>query len=502
VTVPLTTQAIAAALDRAGELVAMRGSVPATFTGITDDSRLVAPGALFIAVRGHTVDGHDYLAAAARGGAVAAIVEDPARTALPAMVVRDGRRAAGIAAAAAWGEPARDLTLVAVTGTNGKTTTVGMLRHLLHEPSNPAASVGTLGVLTGSEGHPLPGGSGLTTPGPVEMHRALRALVDAGVRSVAMEVSSHSLEQRRVEGLRFAAAVFTNVTRDHLDYHGSMEAYVAAKARLVEYLAPDGVAVVNADDPAWETLGVTPRRVQFGLAARGDVTASDVRFTAQGSTWWLEAGAERAGVRLPLLGDFNVMNALGAAATAWALGQRTDRLAARLSAMPQIPGRLERILECPTVLRDYAHTPDALERAMDAVRPFTTGRLIVVFGAGGDRDRGKRPLMGAVAAEKADLAIVTSDNPRTEDPERILDDIERGMPPSGHERIEDRRAAIARALELAGAHDVVLLAGKGHETYQIRGTQSFPFDERAIVTELAAARGQDPGAGGAPPRRS
>ena len=479
------------ALNRSGELRETRGDLPARFEGITDDSRRVRPGHLFIAVRGHDADGHDYLADAVRRGAAGTIVEDALRSSGPAIVIRDSRRAAGIAAAAAYGHPARGIQIAAVTGTNGKTTTVAMMRHVLHDDASPAASIGTLGVLTGRQGDTLPGGQGLTTPGPVELQRLLRALADAGVRRVAMEVSSHSLDQRRVQGVSFAAAVFTNLTHEHLDYHGTMEAYLAAKAKLVEYLAPDGVIVVNADDASWERLGGSHRRVRFGLKGSGlDVTAREIGYGGEGSTWSLVAGREHAAVRLPLLGDFNVMNALGAGATAWAFGADARTIAARLSTLPQVPGRLERLHDTPTVLRDYAHKPHALESALRAVRPFVRGRLIVVFGCGGDRDRAKRPIMGAIAEREADVVILTSDNPRTEDPERILDEIEGGMQRS-HERIEDRRQAIARALAIAGGDDVILLAGKGHETYQIRGTTTLPFDERTIVRELVAE-----GAGG------
>jgi UDP-N-acetylmuramoyl-L-alanyl-D-glutamate--2,6-diaminopimelate ligase len=476
------------ALRRAGLLVGERGTLPATITGVTDDSRATAAGGLFLAVRGAERDGHDFLAAAAERGAAAAVVDDPARTSLPSLVVSDTRRAAAVAATAYYDGPARELHLVGVTGTNGKTTTVGMLRHLFDELDAHAASIGTLGVLVGGEGEPLDGGSGLTTPGPVELQRVLRALHDRGVRTVAMETSSHALHQRRVEGLAFEAAVFTNLTRDHLDYHGTMEAYFAAKALLVEQLVPDGVAVINADDPAWESLPWTKRTVRFGTTRAADVHATDVRCTPDGSRFTLVFEGAPHEVALPMIGDFNVANALAAAACAWALGEKPETIVARLGTMPQVPGRLEIVNARPTVLRDYAHTPDALERAIAAVRPFTSGRLIVVFGCGGDRDRGKRPEMGRIAADRADVAIVTSDNPRTEDPERILDDIEAGMRGVAHERIEDRHAAIARALAIAAPHDLVLLAGKGHETYQVRGTTRLAFDERAIVREIIQER--------------
>jgi UDP-N-acetylmuramoyl-L-alanyl-D-glutamate--2,6-diaminopimelate ligase len=476
------------ALARAGVLVEVRGAMPDRLAEITDDSRQVAVGSLFVAVRGTARDGHDFLAAIA-DRAAAAIVEDPSRTALPCFVVTDARRAAPIAAAVAYGSPGSKLRLVGVTGTNGKTTTVGMLRHLLDgEQGGRSASIGTLGVLVGSEGAPQPGGAGLTTPGPIELQRVLRALVDAGVTTVAMEVSSHSLDQRRVDGLEFAVAVFTNLTRDHLDYHGTMDAYVGAKARLVDYLTADGVAVINADDDAWQVISRSTRQVRFSLAGRdADVRATDVRYTPRGSEWELRTGGERAAVQLPLVGDFNVANALGAAAAAWSMGMSVEVIARRLSTLPQVPGRLERVHEQPTVLRDYAHTPDALERALMAVRPFATKRLIVAFGCGGDRDRGKRPQMGGIAERLADHVIVTSDNPRTEDPDRIIDDIEAGMKGTNHERITDRHDAIARALTMAASDDVIILAGKGHETYQIRGTIAYPFDEREIVRELTTA---------------
>jgi UDP-N-acetylmuramoyl-L-alanyl-D-glutamate--2,6-diaminopimelate ligase len=490
---PVALSIISGALQRAGLLVAASGPLPSAVAAITDDSRAVTRGSLFVAVRGTARDGHEFLPVAAEAGATAAIVEDGPRAsaaALPALVVRDGRRAAAVAAAAFYGDPAATMKIVGVTGTNGKTTTVGMLRHLLDAPSARSASIGTLGTLVGSAGEPLAGIDGsLTTPGPIELQRTLRALADAGVRTTAMEVSSHSLHQRRVEGVRFAAAVFTNLTRDHLDYHGTMEAYFAAKASLVGQLESGGTAVVNADDHAWNALPPAPHCVTFGVAsARADVRAEDVRYDSSGSVWTLLTPSAAAAVHLPLIGDFNIANALGAAGAAHALGMDARAIAERLSTQPQVPGRLEIVGERPTVLRDYAHTPDALERALLALRPFTRGALIVMFGAGGDRDRGKRPLMAQVADRLADRVIITSDNPRTEDPERIIDEIAAGMKTRAFERIADRRRAIARAIAIADPdRDVVLLAGKGHEDYQVRGTTKYPFDEKIIVREMLHA---------------
>ncbi len=482
------TDRITAALTAANLLVEVRGAIPETVTSVEDDSRRVTQGALFVAVKGSERDGHDYLDRARDAGAALAVVEQPKRTALPAIVVRDGRRAAAVVASAAFDWPARELRLIGITGTNGKTTTAHMLRHLLDSPKARSASIGTVGVLIGSEGRPLED-TGLTTPGPVELQRVLRSLLDAGVRQVAMEVSSHALDQHRVDGLTFDAAVFTNLTRDHLDYHKTMDAYRLAKERLCAYLAPHGTVVVNVDDAAWRALATDRRKVGFSTrVASAEVNAQHISYSPRGSTWTLVVNSDRRDTLLPLIGDFNIANALGAAAAAYAVGLSVEIIASRLSTLPQVPGRLEVVLERPTVLRDYAHTPDALERALQAVRPFTRGRLIVLFGAGGDRDRGKRPQMGAIAERFADHAIITSDNPRTEDPETIIGEIEAGMSSENHERIEDRREAIARALAIADDEDVVLLAGKGHETYQIRGTEKLPFDEKLIVEELTRVR--------------
>jgi UDP-N-acetylmuramoyl-L-alanyl-D-glutamate--2,6-diaminopimelate ligase len=483
---------IAEALAREDLVQEVRGTLPDTVTGVSDDSRRLSAGALFIAVRGAVADGHEFLAAAAKAGAVAAIVERDVATALPAIHVRNGRRAAAVAGAAFHDWPGHSLRLVAVTGTSGKSTTVAMLRHLLDDPAQSSASIGTLGVLRGAAGVDVADIGGLTTPGPIELQGVLRALLDAGVQTVAMEVSSHALDQERVGAVTFDAAIFTNLSHEHLDYHGTMEAYLAAKAKLATMLAPNGGLVVNADEPAWRGLPSAARRITFGMHSPADVSAADVSYTPQGSRWMLTTPAGSAAVSLPLIGDFNVMNALGAAAAAWSLGRPVADIATRLAHIAQVPGRLERIWSRPTVLRDYAHKPDALTRALDAVRPFVERgrRIVTVVGCGGDRDRAKRPVMAAIAQARSELVILTSDNPRTEDPERILDEMEQGLRPDGapHERIEDRRAAIARALDVADPGDVILLAGKGHETYQIRGTTRYPFDERAIVQELMATR--------------
>ncbi|MEO8194111.1 MAG: UDP-N-acetylmuramoyl-L-alanyl-D-glutamate--2,6-diaminopimelate ligase [Gemmatimonadales bacterium] len=475
---------ILGALESAGLLEGVRGDLPESFEGVSDDSRTVVPGSLFIAIQGSVRNGHDYLARAEELGASAAMVEDAARTSLPVIIAREGRKAAALAAGAAFDDPSRELRMIGITGTNGKSTTAGILRHLLDHSGSRAASIGTLGVLFGTEADVVPGGAELTTPGPVELQRILRELVNRGVRTVAMEVSSHSLDQRRIDGLAFDAAVFTNLTRDHLDYHGTMGAYFEAKARLMDYLLPDGAAAINVDDPEWKKLPDSRRKILFGVDSRADVRATDVKFFPSGSEWNIHHDGRSIPVKLPLIGDVNVHNALGAVAVGLTLGASLQELADGLSDLPQVPGRLEVISLKPTVLRDYAHTPDAIERALAAIRPFTGGRLILVFGCGGDRDRGKRPEMGRAAEAGADVVIITNDNPRTEDPERILDDIEAAMSPGRHLRMAKRKAAIQRALAEAHDGDVVLLAGKGHETYQIIGETKLPFDEKLIVKQI------------------
>jgi len=483
-----TLDGIVAALRGAG-LLSAEPVLPAglpDITGLTADSRRLGPGMLYCAVRGAVDDGHRYVAAAAGAGASAALVETSVGTTLPQIVVKDGRRAAAVAAETWYGRPAARLDLVGVTGTNGKTTTVTLLRHVL-TALEPMGSIGTLGAFA-PDGSPVKSEAGnLTTPGPIDLQATLAALVASGARGAAMEVSSHSLDQGRVDGLVFRAAVFTNLTRDHLDYHRTADDYFRAKARLADHLASNGLEVVNADDPAWQRLRRTHRRITFG--ERGaEVTARRIESDGRGSRFELVTPLGSALVGLPLLGGFNVVNALGVAAVSWGMGLTVETIAERLSTAPQVPGRMERVATQPcTVLRDYAHTPDALERALEALRPVTTGKLIIVFGAGGDRDRGKRAPMGEIAVRLADVAIATSDNPRTEDPERILDEVEAGMSGKPHHRVADRREALALALSLGRDGDTILLAGKGHETYQVIGTQKQPFDEGAIIRELGAA---------------
>jgi len=475
---------IVAAL-RSQALIATEPATLPAITGVTSDTRRLAPGMLFCAVRGVNDDGHHYVLEAARLGASAALVEVPVDIALPQIVIRQGRRAAAVAAAVWFGHPGRDLRLLGVTGTNGKGSTVAVLRHL-RAAVEPTGAIGTLGAQA-PDGHAIESEAGvLTTPGPMGLQEALAALRAAGARAVAMEVSSHALTQERIAGLEFAAVLYTNFTQDHLDYHADMPRYFEAKARLVDYLAPDGLLVKNADDPAWQRLPRAGTVITYGIDAPADVRARDVSLSAVGSRFLLEAAGASAQVELPLLGRFNIENALAAAGCAVGLGQPLDDAAGRLATAPQIPGRMERLVERPClVLRDYAHTEDALRRVLETLRPLVRGRLILVFGAGGDRDRTKRGPMGAVAARLADVRVITTDNPRTEDPRQTMRDLEAGMGSASRVLIEDREQAIAHALASAAADDLVLLAGKGHEAYQIVGRQKLPFDERAIVRRLA-----------------
>jgi len=471
------------ALTRAGLLA---GPPPdlSTVTGITTDSRQVTPGTLFLAMPGTQTDGHEFVDDAISRGAVAVVVGRSLTDRVPQVLVRDPLLACRHIAKTWYGDPGSRLEIAAVTGTNGKTTTTGILRHLFNAQGQ-AGSIGTLGAVDG-KGLPVPSTAGsLTTPGPVDLYATLADLSARGVRHVVMEASSHSLHQGRLDGLVLSGAVFTNLTREHLDYHGTMAEYLAAKLRLRELMSPTGVIAVNADDPAWEAIPHDRHCVTYGLAATADVGAAGVVLDADGSRFLLSGRFGRREVSLPLPGSFNVSNALAATACALGLGMDLDTVVERLGAVPQVPGRMERLATTPcTILRDYAHTPDALERVLRTLRPLTPGRLVVLFGCGGARDGGKRPIMGGIAADFADVAVLTSDNPRTEDPERILDDIASGFNGKHHLRIVDRHQAIESALKLVGRGDTLLLAGKGHETYQIIGTTKHPFDERAIVAGL------------------
>ena len=464
---------------------------------VTGDSRAVVPGALFFALPGAKQDGHAFAAEAARRGAAAVVAEREVECA-PALALRapSARRAMAVAAMNFHGRPAEAMTLVGVTGTNGKTTVAYLVEACARE-------AGLLTAMLGTVTHRWPGGgrpASHTTPESTEVAATLATAREAGARLAVLEVSSHALAQERAAGLLFHAAGFTNLTRDHLDYHRDMESYYQAKRRLfVEHLRPGGTAVLNADDRSGARLaeelaaagGATVWR--YGVSA-GHLTAHGARFGLEGIAVRLETPAGPLDLRSPLVGAHNLENLLCAAGLALAAGLPLEAVGRALAACPGAPGRLERVTgRGVSAFVDYAHTDDALARALAALAALGPRRLAVVFGCGGDRDRGKRPLMGEVAARGADLVVATSDNPRTERPEDILSEIVPGLERAGARRLSrdearagargyavvpDRREAIALALSAAQAGDAVLIAGKGHEDYQIVGAERRPFDDR------------------------
>lgn len=467
----------------------VRGSAAVRVSGLRYRSAEVRPGDLFACIPGARADGHDFAAEAVQRGAVALLVERFLPLGVTQVRVDRVRDALGPISAAFHGHPSRRLRMVGVTGTNGKTTTTFLLASIFRAHGWRSGVVGTTGVWIGERPTPFP----RTTPEAPDLQRLLAEMVEEGVQAVAMEVSSHGLDQRRVDGTRFEVAVFTNLSQDHLDYHPTMEAYFAAKARLFTPALSER-AVVNHDSPEGRRLedGDLPT-VTYGLGPGADVRAEDVRATSEGISF--RVGALQ--IRSRLRGAFNVENCLAAVATARVLGIDDAAIARGIEALEVVPGRVEAVEAGQPflVLVDYAHTPDGLENVLRAARPLADGRLIVVFGCGGDRDRGKRPLMGRVATSLADLAIVTSDNPRSEDPLAIIAEIEAGAREGGgrYEIEPDRREAIARAVRVAAPGDVVVIAGKGHETYQELADRTIPFDDRVVAREEILAH-----LGGAP----
>ena len=471
--------------------------------GLYCDSRQVRSGGLFFALRGVASDGHDFIAAARDRGAVAVVVEDPSRVpeGMTWLKAEDARLAMSRAAAAFYGNPADGIPVVGITGTNGKTTTTYLVEAVMARAGIPVAVLGTISYRFGDQSIPAPH----TTPESVELQQTIRDLVDRGARGVVMEVSSHALEQRRVDGCRFDVGVFTNLTRDHLDYHRDMESYFGSKARLfTELLATDDTkprraAAINIDDPYGARLAaasVVPV-MSYGLSSSALVRAETVTFSVDGIAGSLVTPIGTTPFRSRLLGRFNLYNILAAVAAGVALGLTLDVIREGIEGDVRVPGRLERVEnnQGVTVLVDYAHTGDALENVLKTVAEIATGRIITVFGCGGDRDRGKRPLMGEIAGRFSDLSIVTSDNPRTEDAgaiigeilggirslgirEYALEDLSTEFDAKGFVAVESRREAIELAARIASPGDIVLLAGKGHEDYQIVGTVKHHFDDR------------------------
>ena len=454
----------------------------AEVTGIQEDSRKIRPGNLFVARVGTNVDGARFLLEAQDRGAIAAVTSATiAGSPLPHVVLHDPAAAASVLTHAFHGRPTDAVQTLAVTGTNGKTTTTYLLRHVLNKHKLRCGLVGTVEIDTGASVHEAT----MTTPGAVQLAELLASMRDRGCRAAALEVSSHALHQGRVAGVHFAGAAFTNLTGDHLDYHGTMENYAAAKAALFEMLPASAVAVVNADTP-WSARMVREshaRVVRFGFGEGVEYRATDIAATAAGTRFTLHAPDGAVPVATPLIGRHNVENALAAAGLLGEVfGLTATQIAAGLSDAAGAPGRLQgvRAGQRFAVLVDYAHTDDALENVLTALRPLTRGKLRVLFGCGGDRDRTKRPRMAATAQRLADAIYVTSDNPRTEPPLAILDQISAGFVAGVDKPIlveVDRRRAIEKILADAGPQDVVLIAGKGHENYQIIGTTKHHFDD-------------------------
>lgn len=470
---------------------AVAGSLDTEITGFAYDSRKVGPGIAFVALRGSKADGHEYIPKAIELGAAAIICEQapPEEVSVPWVHVRHSRKALADAAAALNGHPAKGLTLAGVTGTNGKTTTAFLIHHLFNAAQLRSGLLGTVFYDLGGEQVPATH----TTPESLEIQGLLATMRDNGCRACAMEVSSHALDQDRTHGLPFAAAVFTNLTQDHLDYHVTMEKYFEAKVRLFEQAAaePKSALIINADD-SWgrkliQRFEHTGRVTKYGFGVGCDFRAVNVRYDLTGTTFELEARGRSFLVRSPLIGDFNVYNTLAALATAYGVGLNLREAVSNMQKAPQVPGRMERVSENSRfhVYVDYAHTPDGLVNALRTARALRPRRIITVFGCGGDRDRTKRPKMAAAAEAGSDICVLTSDNPRTEDPQRILDDAKAGFArPKNHAIIADRRDAIRAALEGAWDGDLVLIAGKGHEDYQDIQGKKHPFDDRRIARQL------------------
>ncbi|MGG1877740.1 UDP-N-acetylmuramoyl-L-alanyl-D-glutamate--2,6-diaminopimelate ligase [Paenibacillus cisolokensis] len=465
------------------------------------DSRQVKAGDLFICLPGHTVDGHDYAAQAAASGASALIVQRKLDIDLPQVIVKDTRLAMAAMADKFFNQPSARMKLIGVTGTNGKTTTTYLIERILQDYGVKTGLIGTIQMRYNGQSFPMP----RTTPEALDLQRYLNDMASSGTECCVMEVSSHALEQGRVKGTDFRTAIFTNLSQDHLDYHHTMEDYRAAKglffARLGNAFAKDEnkrkYAVLNADDEASAYFAklTAAEVITYGVQEDADIRASRIVITAQGTSFHVDTFRGSADISIRMVGMFNVYNAMAAIAAALLEGIPLEDIKNSLEAVPGVDGRVEVVDEGQpyAVIVDYAHTPDGLENVLRTVNEFAEGRILTVFGCGGDRDRTKRPIMGKIASKYSDLVFVTSDNPRTEDPERILKDIEAGLIEEGvskasYELIVDRREAIEKAIEMASPGDVVLIAGKGHETYQLIAGEVLDFDDRIVAKDAIRGR--------------
>ncbi len=477
----------------------IEGDSEIEITGISNHSRRVAPGELFVCIPGipgYQEDRHPYAAAAVQEGAAAVVAERKVDVHVPVILVKDARHALAVFSAHLNGHPSRGLKLIGVTGTNGKTTTAHMIEAILRYAGHKTGLMGNIGTKVGDALFQ----TDINTQEPPVLQANLRRMADADCSYAVMEVTSQGLDAGRVLGCDFRTAVFTNLTQDHLDYHGTMENYIAAKGLFFSRLgngftgdpATGKTAVLNADDPASAVFRkLTAAHVlTYGIREEADVRAEDIRLTSQGTSFRVVTYKGTISMHLGMVGAFNVYNALAAITAALAEGLTLETIRDGLLSLPGVPGRMEVINEGQPflVLVDYAHTPDGLDNVLRAVRAFAEKKVITVFGCGGDRDRTKRPIMGGIAAEYSDFVVVTSDNPRSENPGGILADIEEGLrekqyPTSRYEIMEDRAAAIACAVEMAEPGDVIVIAGKGHETYQITNQGTIHFDDREVARE-------------------
>jgi len=456
-------------------------------TGVTSDSRNVTPGVVFVAVKGPNDDGHKYIPDAVSRGANVVVAQETVTLGSDVclIVTANSRHALAVMADIFYDHPSRKLKVVGVTGTNGKTTVTYLLRSIFEVAGSKVGLLGTINYEIGGRVLPAPN----TTPGALDVQRFLAEMVSAGAEYAVMEVSSHALDQYRVDAVDFACGIFTNISPEHLDYHKTFDAYLTAKGKLFRYLPREAIAVMNADDPNSATLAQRSKAacVWYGIEKPAEYSAQLVSMGIDGATVRLLTPVGAVDVHSALIGVHNVYNILAAAAAALALGVGLNETAAGIGALAVVPGRLERVVEAKgfTAFVDYAHTDDGLRKVLAALKPLVDARLIVVFGCGGDRDRTKRPRMGAVAQELADVVIVTSDNPRSEEPGAIIQEILAGTKPSEDLYTEpDRRKAIEAACRMAAPGDVVLVAGKGHETYQILKDTVIPFDDKTVIREL------------------
>jgi UDP-N-acetylmuramoyl-L-alanyl-D-glutamate--2,6-diaminopimelate ligase len=498
------------AVLRAHDLVAQDAPVSpsgtptaeASVTGIAYDSRRVQPGHVFVALKGQHADGTAFARQALERGAIAVVSQEsaPEQVRVPWTVVHDARRGLALLAAEFYGNPSASLQVVGITGTNGKTTTAYLVAAIFEAAGIRCGVLGTVGYRIGLEMREATH----TTPEAPEVQSLLREMVDRGCGACAMEVSSHALSLGRVDGMTFAAGVFTNLTRDHLDFHADMEAYFQAKRRLFEMLPRSAPSLINLDDPrASALMEIAGRPVTYAVNRQADIAPGPLSFSLQGLTFDVRTPRGTLHVTSSLVGRPNVYNILAAVSTATALGISFDAIERGIASLSGVPGRFQVVSGAKddvTVVVDYAHTDDALRNLLETARPLAAGRLITVFGCGGDRDRTKRPLMGAVAGRLSDLIVITSDNPRGEDPLKIIEEIQRGITADTRRDTAqrmltyvDRRDAIGKAIELARPGDVVLIAGKGHEKYQIVGGEVRPFDDVAVAREALGRKRSNSG---------